>query len=94
MKIIVILVPINQVINWLFTLFVFSYQPKTRINFSGRWFVEIFEKYLCFLFRASRTLRQSHAEFNSLIYKNFLTCCSCSITVSCLKKDVHGLKFQ
>ena len=34
-------------------------------------------KYFCFLFITSRVLLQSHAEFNRLLWKNFLTCYSC-----------------
>ena len=49
--------------------------------------------FLFFLLRVNRALLQSHAEFNSLIYRDFLTCCSCSFIVSFLNKDVHSLTF-
>ena len=42
-------------------------------------------KYSCFLFLASRALLQSHAGFNRLLYKGFLTCYSCSYYSSMVK---------
>ena len=49
-----------------YPLFVLSYKPKTRINFSAGWYSGN-EKYFCFLFIASRAQLQSHAEFNRLL---------------------------
>ena len=72
MKIIVTIIPTDLVTNLLYPLFVLSYEPKTRIWFSTSWWSGN-EKYFCFLFIASRALLESHAEFNRLLQRNFLT---------------------
>ena len=60
MKIIVTIIPTELVTNLLYPIFVLS---VTRIWFSAGWWSDN-KKYFCFLFIASRALRQSHAEFN------------------------------
>ena len=67
-----------------YSLFVLSCRPKTRIRFPASWWSGK-EKYFCFLFKASRTLFQSHAEFNRLLWRNFLICYSCSYYSSMLR---------
>ena len=67
MKIIVTLIPIDLVTNWLLSLFVFSYEAKTEVNFSESWWSGN-KKYFCFLFIASRPLLQRHADFYKGIF--------------------------
>ena len=69
------LIPSNLVINLLLCFLL--EKPKIRINFSASWWSGN-KKYFCVLFIASRTLRQRYAEFNRLLWKNFLICFSCS----------------
>ena len=60
-----------------YPVFALSYKTKTRIRFSAIWWSGN-KKYFCFFFVASRALLQSHAEFNRLLKRNFLTSYSCS----------------
>ena len=66
-------------------LFVLSYEAKTDINFLGSWWSGN-EKYFWFLLIASRALLQRHAEYNRILWWNFLTCYSCSFIVSWSKE--------
>ena len=77
MKIIVTIIAKYVVTNLFLSSFFISYKLKTRIWFSASWWSGN-EKYFCFLFIASRALLQSHAEFNRLLERNFLTCYSCT----------------
>ena len=68
MKITVTIIPTDLVTNLLLSSFCVS---------SGN------EKYFCFLFIAIRALLQSHAEFNGLLYRNFLVCYPVRVIVPC-----------
>ena len=91
MKIIVTIIPTDLVTNLLLSSFFFlSYKPKTRTWFSASWWSGN-EKYFCFLFIGSRALLQSHAEVNRLLYRNFLTCYSCSYYSSMVSTNIADL---
>ena len=47
--------------------FAFCYNPKNKDQVFSKLVVSGNEEYFCFLFIASRALRQSHAEFNRLL---------------------------
>ena len=95
MKIIVTIIPTDLVTNSLLSIFfVLFYKPTTKIRFSTSWWYGN-EKYFCILFITSRALLQSHAEFNRLLSRNFLTCYFCSYYSSnilvdqCLLIELH-----
>ena len=77
MKTIVTIIPTDLVTNGFYTLFVLSYKPETRIKFSASWWSGN-EKCLCILSIESCALLQSHAEFNGLLQRSFITCYFCS----------------
>ena len=65
--------------SYKFTFIVFfflSHKSKTTIRFSASWWSGN-KNYFCFLFKASRALLRSHAEFKKLLQRSFLTCYSC-----------------
>ena len=70
MRVIVFIIPTNF---YLYSFVFFSLKPKTRINFSASWWSGN-KRYSWLLFIASRASLQRHAEFNSLLQRNFLTC--------------------
>ena len=53
-------------------------ETKTRITFLASWWSGN-QKYFCFLFITNRALLQRYTEFNRHLYRDFLTCYSCSI---------------
>ena len=72
MKIIVTTIPTDLVTNRFYPLFALPYKQKTIMFSASR--LSGNKKYFCFLFTASHALLQSHAEFNRLLKRNFLTC--------------------
>ena len=78
MKIIVTLIPIDLFL--LLSLFRSIFWSKNENQFFRKLLVWQWKKFLL-IFIASRTLLQSHAEFNKLLYWNFRACYFCSFIV-------------
>ena len=75
MKIIVSRIPADLVKNLLFSIFCPSLVTKNKgSNFQQ--VDDLQQEIFCFLFIASQTLVQSHAEFNRLLERKFVTCYS------------------
>ena len=78
MKIIVTIIPTDLVTNSLLSSFCPFWQAKNKNQVFSNWWSGN-EKYFCVLFKASCALLQSHAKFNTVLWRNFLTCYSCSL---------------
>ena len=74
-KIIVTMIPMNLVTNSLLSLVCPFVEIKNKNQISSSWWSGN-EKYFCALFMASRALIQRYAEFNRLLWKDFLKCYS------------------
>ena len=86
MKIIVTIIPTRLVTNSLLFLFCSFVETKNNNQLSSKLVVWYRETFL-FLFMVSRALLQRYAEFNRLLWKDFLTCYSCSYYSCMLRVD-------